>query len=32
MSVLTPGTQVFTIIPDPENLGAKIVLEIEIGA
>lgn len=29
MSVLTPGTQVFTIIPDPENLGAKIVLEIE---
>jgi hypothetical protein len=29
MSVLTPGTQVFTIVPDLENPGAKVVLEIK---
>lgn len=29
MSVLTPGTQVFAIVPDLETPGAKVVLEIK---
>ena len=29
MSVLTPGTQVFAIVPDLETPGAMVVLEIE---